>query len=174
MLEINVNGQINYKSQDLINEVWEGNKTELQNFYGRGSGITSFYSSKSGNNFINIELPGHTYSNDGTIGGMNPDGTTGYQFNELNLTNSTWENITWYDGEIDMTSSRTLEDGTEKQEGTITYRKTGIGNDENASKYNIPWSLNKVVFKGSTAKIETSRNTCISFLSDSRIFRFIV
>ena len=162
--EFNVNGQINYKSQDLINEVWEGNKTELQNFYGRGSGITSFYSSKSGNNFINIELPGHTYSNDGTIGGMNPDGTTGYQFNELNLTNSTWENITWYDGEIDMTSSRTFEDGTEKQEGTITYRKTGIGNDENASKYNIPWSLNKVVFKGSTAKTDNSKKFVIKWI----------
>ena len=162
--EFNVNGQINYKSEDLINEVWEGNKTELQNFYGRGSGITSFYSSKSGNNFVNIELPGHTYSNDGTIGGMNPDGTTGYQFSELNLTNSTWENITWYDGEIDMTGSRILEDGTEQQEGTITYRKTGIGNDENASRYNIPWSLNKVVFKGSTAKTDNSKKFVIKWI----------
>ena len=153
--ELNVNGQIRYKSQDLITEIYTGNKTELQNFYGRGSGITSFYSSKSGNNFINIELPGRTYSSDGDID---------YNFNELNLTNSTWESIVWYDGELDKTGTKILEDGTEMQEGTITYRKTGIGTDDNASRYNIPWSLKTVVFKGSTAKTDNSKKFIVKWI----------
>ncbi len=157
--ELNVTGQINYGSNLLVPEIEKLNKTELKNFYGKGSGITSFHSSLSGNAFVNIELPGHLRMSDGSkdIG-----------FTELVMTNSTWENLTWYDSVVDShyeTMTYLDENGVEKEKqvpvGTISYERTCV---EKGDRHNIPFTLTIVRFIGSTGKTEKSMRFVLDWI----------
>jgi len=51
--------------------------TQLKNFYAMGSNLINFYSSNDGNNFNDIELPSSV--------------------SILNIKNSTWNNMTFWD-----------------------------------------------------------------------------
>ena len=57
---LNIRGQINQTS--LATLVYGNNATELHEIFAMGSGLVDFYSSQSGNNFTNIELPDTVYS----------------------------------------------------------------------------------------------------------------
>lgn len=71
---LNIRGQINQTS--LAGLVYNNNATELQEVRAMGSGLVDFYSSQSGNNFTNIELPD-------TV-------------NTIYMNNSTWQNMTFW------------------------------------------------------------------------------
>ena len=167
--DFNITGQIKYTSGSLVQEIETNNKTELRNFYGRGSGITSFRSSKSGNTFVNIELPGKLHSSDNTINNG---------FNELVMTNSTWENLTWYDAELDLTSTETQtyldaeghEVSIEVPVGEIEYTRTRVNPTDATDRYNIPFSLQTVRFIGSTGKSEKTKKFVIDWIRSIRAY----
>lgn len=58
--DLNIRGQLN--QTDLTALVYNNDISELQNIYAMGSGLTTFYSSESGNTFNNIELPDSVYT----------------------------------------------------------------------------------------------------------------
>ncbi len=157
---LNISGHIFNDLTDIIEtQIYRNNKTTLKNFYARGTSITSFSSSKSGNDFNILELPGRTYDPN-TVGTAKID----YQFTVLRLYNSTWNRIVWYDGEITAASTSTINEETGEEEiqlGTISYTQTNI--DGNAL-YNIPWSLNTVEFHGSTAKSENAKKFVLNWI----------
>ena len=156
---LNINGQISSILSNLFETlIYTGNKTSLKNFYARGSSLTSFYSSMSGNDFDVIELPGHTYDPT-TIGGID------YNFGILKLYNSTWNRLIWYDGVITPADSTSYNAETGELEaassGTISYKMTNIDGD---ASYNIPWTLNTVEFHGSTAKTDNSKKFVLNWI----------
>ena len=71
---LNIRGQRPMSS--IMNMTRTGNISSLQNFYSMGSGLLSFYSSESGNNFNTVELP---------------DSVTTLSFN-----NSTWNDLQFW------------------------------------------------------------------------------
>lgn len=76
---LNIRGQLN--QTDLNPLVYNNNMSELQNVYAMGSGLTSFYSSESGNTFIDIEIPDTVYT--------------------MWMNNSTWQNMKFYHATVD-------------------------------------------------------------------------
>ena len=97
------------------------NMTQLKNFYAMGSNLTNFYSSDSGNNFENIELP---------------SGVT-----NINIKNSTWQNISFWDTTVGANDTATL-----------TRHQTAV-----VGRYvNIPATLKEVHFLGSTGRTRES------------------
>ena len=71
---LNIRGQLN--QTDLSTLVYNNDITELQEIQAMGSGLTTFYSSESGNNFTNIELPDSVYT--------------------IWMNNSTWDNMSFW------------------------------------------------------------------------------
>lgn len=98
------------------------NMSQLKNFYAMGSNLTNFYSSDSGNNFETIELPS-------TV-------------SVLNIKNSTWQNITFWDTTVGQNDSATL-----TKHSTVI---TGGGT------VNIPSTLMEVHFLGSSGRTRES------------------
>lgn len=97
------------------------NMTQLKNFYAMGSNLTNFYSSNDGNSFNDIELPS-------TV-------------SILNIKNSTWNNMTFWD---------TTEG--QNDQATITYHQEAI----TGGYTNIPSSITEVHFLGSTGRTRES------------------
>jgi hypothetical protein len=60
--------------------IYNNNITELQNVYAMGSGLTNFYSSQSGNKFVDIELPDTVYT--------------------LWMNNSQWSNLSFWHADV--------------------------------------------------------------------------
>ena len=77
---INIRGQKPFTSWS---EFYEKDRAEVQNVYAMGSGLTNFFSSKSGNKFKTLELP---------------------EINVLRLYNSTWNTMTFYKTTLNGTS----------------------------------------------------------------------
>lgn len=98
------------------------NMTQLKNFYAMGSGLINFYSSNDGNSFNDIELPSSV--------------------SILNIKNSTWNNMTFWD------TSEGLND-----QATLTYHQTEI--DTNIYT-NVPPTITEVHFLGSTGRTRES------------------
>ena len=71
---LNIRGQVNQTSLNGL--VYGNNTTELQEVYAMGSGLVDFYSSQSGNNFTDIELPDTVYT--------------------IWMNNSTWQDMTFW------------------------------------------------------------------------------
>jgi len=71
---LNIRGQLNQTDMNAF--IYNNNISELQEVQAMGSGLTTFYSSQSGNNFTNIELPDTVYT--------------------LYFNNSTWESISFW------------------------------------------------------------------------------
>ena len=71
---LNIRGQVNQTDLNAI--VYNNNISELQEILAMGSGLTTMYSSESGNNFTNIELPDTVYT--------------------IWMNNSTWQNMTFW------------------------------------------------------------------------------
>lgn len=142
LVKFNVEGLQGYTDASII-RTW--NLKELTHFYGRGSGLTKFYSSSDGNNFKELILPALTKN---TVG----DNTLP-QFAELNLHNTKWELLEFWDAYID------------KETNYTTYTKT------NASwgvRYNIPTSLKSVSFTGTTGKTYNSMRFVIDWIEVKR------
>ena len=72
---LNIRGYRN--ARNIRDFMYNNDISSLQNFYAMGSGLINFYSSKSGNIFNKLELPS--------------------TLNILSLTNSTWNNIEFWD-----------------------------------------------------------------------------
>ena len=107
-------------------------RTQLQNVYAMGSGLANFYSAKSGNKFVNLELPGVTKTSTGTI-------TKSLAF--MQLTDSTWENMTFWDTTLGGVDN------------IATFTKCNINGDYT---YNIPESLTRVELLGTSASNQKS------------------
>lgn len=97
------------------------NMTQLKNFYAMGSNLINFYSSNDGNNFNEIELPS-------TV-------------SILNIKNSTWNSMTFWD---------TAEG--ENDQATLTYHQEAI----DGGYTNVPSSITEVHFLGSTGRTRES------------------
>ena len=116
------------------------NRNQLKNFYGMGSTFSAFYSSKDGNQFDTIELPGIMKdSNDNIIS----------QFTTLNLHNSTWSNISFWNGTIGAVQSS----DEEVSSNVVTCERCNIDGNYNLD---IPASLNSVTLTGSTCENSNS------------------
>lgn len=143
--EINITGQSTItNTQELLQT---RNRKSVANFYAIGTGITEFSSSTSGNKFNTIQLPGVT-----TITHESGDPTT-TAFTTLTMTNSSWNNIEfWNTTKSDVVSYET--DG----EGEIITDDDGNpvikANNATFTKTNIPHQLRVVQFVGSTASNE--------------------
>jgi hypothetical protein len=98
------------------------NMSQLKNFYAMGSNLTNFYSSDSGNTFNIIELPSTVTS--------------------LNIKNSTWNTIEFWD---------TTEGDNDS--ATLTRHSTAI---TGGGYVNIPSTLREVHFLGSTGRTRES------------------
>ena len=96
--------------------------SQLKNFYAMGSNLTNFYSSDSGNNFETVELPSTV-----TI---------------LNMKNSTWNNIEFWDTTVG-----------ENDFATLTRHQTAI---TGGGTVGIPSTLREVHFLGSTGRTRES------------------
>ena len=97
------------------------NMTQLKNFYAMGSGLINFYSSNDGNTFNEIELPS-------TI-------------SIINIKNSTWNSLTFWD---------TIEG--QNDQATLTYHQETI----TGGYTNVPSSITEVHFLGSTGRTRES------------------
>lgn len=97
------------------------NMSRLKNFYAMGSNLTNFYSSNDGNSFNNIELPSSV--------------------SILNIKNSTWNNMTFWDKVEGQNDQATL---------TYHQESTGVGYT------NVPSSISEVHFLGSTGRTRES------------------
>lgn len=75
---LNIRGQLN--QTDTNGLIYNNNITELQNVYAMGSGLTNFYSSQSGNKFVDIELPDTVYT--------------------LWMNNSQWSNLSFWHADV--------------------------------------------------------------------------
>ena len=65
------------------------NLTEVQEVYAKGSGLTNFYSSESGNKFTQLELPDSVYT--------------------LYMNNSTWDNLSFWTCTIGQNNEAVVE-----------------------------------------------------------------
>lgn len=83
---LNIRGQRN--QTDLHNLVYNYDLSELANVYAMGSGITNFYSSEAGNNFIDIEIPDTVYT--------------------FYVNNSTWANLSFWNCSVGNNNVATL------------------------------------------------------------------
>ena len=83
---LNIRGQL--RQTDLNALVYNNNISELQEVLAMGSGLTNFYSSESGNNFTNIELPDTVYT--------------------VWMNNSTWQQMTFWHATTDSNNNATL------------------------------------------------------------------
>ena len=97
------------------------NMTQLKNFYAMGSNLINFYSSSDGNSFNEVELPS-------TV-------------SVLNIKNSTWNSMTFWD---------TAEG--QNDQATITYHQEAI----DGGYTNIPSGITEVHFLGSTGRTRES------------------
>lgn len=114
-------GNVNQFSFGINQWIRDLNMTQLKNFYAMGSNLINFYSSNSGNNFQDIELPSSV--------------------SILNIKNSTWNNMTFWD---------TTEG--QNDQATLTYHQTmvdGVG-------INVPPTVTEVHFLGSTGRTRES------------------
>jgi len=96
--------------------------TQLKNFYAMGSNLTNFYSSDSGNNFEKIELPSSV--------------------SVINIKNSTWNSIEFWD----------TTEGT-NDSATLTKHKTMLTGGGYSS---VPSTVKEVHFLGSTGRTRES------------------
>lgn len=98
------------------------NMSQLKNFYAMGSNLTNFYSSDSGNTFNDIELPS-------TV-------------SIINIKNSTWNNLSFWDTTPGV-----------NDEATLTRHQTEVTTGQYV---NIPSSVMEVHFLGSTGRTRES------------------
>lgn len=75
---LNIRGQLNQTDTAAI--IYNNNISELQEIQAMGSGLTTFYSSQSGNTFSNIELPDTIYT--------------------VYMNNSSWDNMSFWHADI--------------------------------------------------------------------------
>lgn len=131
---LNIRGQ---RSITTINQwTYTWNLTELKDVYAMGSGLTNFYSSQSGNKFDHIEIPS-------TI-------------NVLELHNSTWNHLDFWDCDIDSSTN---------------VAQLSLHSSEYATgSTNIPATLENVSFYGTTCQtresIEFVRNWLRAIVSE--------
>ena len=111
------------------------NMSQLKNFYAMGSTLTNFYSSDSGNSFEDVELPSTVY--------------------QINMKNSTWNNLTFWDTTPGQGVS-----------ATITKHATILSSGTS----NVPSSLMELHLLGSTGRTKESlilvRNWLKSIVAD--------
>ena len=104
-----------------------------------GSTLTSFYSSQSGNSFGTLELPGiNVDSNNAEVS----------KFTTLNLNNSSWDSITFWNGVTGANNE-------------ITVQKSSINGDDTL---NIPSSLQSVTMTGSTCENPESKEFVLNWI----------
>lgn len=87
---LNIRGQLN--QTDLTALVYNNDISALQEVYAMGSGLTTFYSSQSGNDFTTIELPDTVYT--------------------IYMNNSTWQNMSFWHATVDGSNNATLSEVT--------------------------------------------------------------
>lgn len=123
------------------------NRKAVTDFYAIGSGITSFISSTSGNQFNTIKLPGIT-----TTTYTNQDNVV-VAFNTLTMNNSSWNTIEFWDttksGEIQYVRDENDEIVLDDDNLPIIAPNTAT-----FTKSTIPAQLSTVQFTGSTARNE--------------------
>lgn len=138
--EYNIEGLLQLTS--IYSDIRVGNLTELTKFYARGTGLDSFYSAEEGNRFETLYLPGENrYSNQ-----TNNVST----FTTLDLKDTTWNTLEFWDGYIDAASNK------------CTYTKT---NANWGVRFNIPISLQTVIFEGSTCKNYNSMRFILNWIA---------
>lgn len=121
----------------------EMNRNQLREFYAMGSTFTAFYSSQDGNAFTTVELPGVM---------KDSGGTTISSFATLDLHNTSWESLTFWDGVVTM--------GTPGQQDGDGDQEAGVNNVVACTRCNyngnysldLPASLNSVILTGSTCE----------------------
>ena len=84
---LNIQGQQN--QTDMSSLMYNYNLTEVQEVYAKGSGLTNFYSSESGNKFTQLELPDSVYT--------------------LYMNNSTWDNLSFWTCTIGQNNEAVVE-----------------------------------------------------------------
>lgn len=123
------------------------NRKNITDFYAIGTGITEFSSSTSGNKFNTIKLPGVTTV---THAVGDPSITA---FTTLTMTNSSWNNIEFWNTVKSDTVAYELDENDEvitDSDGNPVIK----ANAATFTKTSIPYQLRVVQFKGSTASNE--------------------
>lgn len=138
------------------------NRRSLTDLYAIGTGITEFVSSTSGNKFNTIKLPAVTTT---THSDSDPTYTV---FNTFSVQNSSWQNIEFWN-----TSKSDSVEYEKDEEGNI------ITDDDNNpvikanvatfTKTRIPYQLQTVQFKGSTASNECAGKFLLDWIESIRL-----
>lgn len=119
------------------------NRNQLRDFYAMGSTFTAFYSSQDGNSFGTIELPGvMTDSNGNSVS----------SFDTLNLHNSTWQSLTFWDGVVTFSAgggSAVAEDEEQGINNAVACTRCNYNGDY---ALDLPASLSSVILTGSTCE----------------------
>lgn len=133
---------INIRGQQPITswvEYYNRDRFEVKNVYAMGSGLSNFYSSKSGNKYNVLELPGQTKDKNGDII---------HSLTTIVMHDSSWKNMKFYDTQINADS-------------TATFTEVNVDGDYTL---NIPKSLKTVQFLGTTGASENSKNFVLSWI----------
>jgi len=142
--EINIVGLTQLSDMSIIHT---NNLTELQNFYAKGTGITSFESAEDGNQFEMLELPAYNTRSDMA------DGDDGKGFKTLILHDSTWSDIIFWDAAISAADN------------SVTYTKH---QNNSRQSLNIPYSLNSIKMTGKTASSENAQLLVLNWIDSIR------
>lgn len=122
-------------------EFYSLDRSNLKNVYAMGSGLTTFYSSQSGNVFSELELPGIT---------TDVDGDTAHSLTTIYMVDSTWDSITFWDTTID------------DSDNNATFTMCNVDSDYTL---NIPSSLKSMTLLGTTCATENSKDLVLEWIN---------
>ena len=134
---LNIRGQQGLTtSTDLL---YDYDRASIVNLYAMGSGLTNFYSSKSGNQFDKLELPGVTTTN----------GVMSASLSVLYFNNTTWNTIEFWDASIGSSN-------------LTTFTRCNVNSNYTL---NVPSSMKSMTLLGTTGNYENSKNLVLNWIN---------
>ena len=152
---LNIRGQLGKRGSNPSvnpNSIFRGGnaktgRPQIKNLYAMGAHFNYFQSSRSGNDFENLELPAINY--DGTkdaYDNLLPLSTMG----SIEMHNSSWENISFWNGVVDPVTNK------------IKYERYNINGNYN---YYVPTSISSITFTGSTANSAKAKDFIFNWIN---------
>lgn len=133
---LNIRGQRPFTGFD---EYYDKDRSSLKNVYAMGSGLSTFYSSKSGNKYDTLELPGIMTDASNNIV---------RQLTSIYITDSSWNDLTFWNTQIGNNN-------------LSTFTKCNIAGDYTK---NIPSSIRSISLLGTTCNYENSKNLILDWI----------
>ena len=141
---LDITGQQNVT--DTSDLIYKSNRRALHTFRAIGTGINYFYSSKSGNRFIELKLPSRTIKN----------GVETSKLVTFHMENSTWEDLSFWRADVDTSAQVQYVEVTDPVTGEVTREAVPTANTAVFTNEGIPYTIESVKFVGSTASNECS------------------